>query len=140
MLVMFMAPIASIDHAICHLRNLLEVLLGLIRAHEVASHKLNRSELASLHSILHLCKSSLLKLEAIAIRHGEQVRRSGILLQGNHVGLDREQRLILGLLRCSAHALCDEARGQRQPEKLHGEWDLMSNRKAVMFRVKRGRE
>lgn len=101
--------------------DLLEVLLSLIRAHEVASHKLNRSKLASLHSILHLREGSLLKLEAIAIRHGEQIRRPGILLQGDHVGLDREQRLILGLLRCSDHALGDEARGQRQPEKLHGE-------------------
>ncbi|KAI6777198.1 hypothetical protein HG530_001143 [Fusarium avenaceum] len=99
---------------------LLDILCCLVMSDKVARQKLDRRELASFHSILHLCESSLLELEPIAIRHGEQIRRPNILLQGEQIGIVREERLILGLLWCSIDArTCNKASGQRQSKKLH---------------------
>lgn len=73
--------------------DLLDVFLSLICTDKIASHQLNRSQPASLHSLLHLINSSFLQLETIAISHGEQVLGASIFLKRDQIRRIREQRL-----------------------------------------------
>lgn len=66
--------------------NLLEVLLRLELARQVAADQLHRRQRPVGHCRLHLVDGGLVQLEAEAVGHGEQIVRAGILLQRDQVG------------------------------------------------------
>lgn len=68
------------------MRFLLEILLGLELARQVAADQLDRRQIAVGHCRLHLVDGGLVQLEAEAVGHGEQIVRAGILLQRDQVG------------------------------------------------------